>query len=120
MASSGENSSAPISFLYEHFHNAIRAELQSVSALVLALDSSPASSISSRLQDLRERYRFLEQIYKYHSSVEDEVCCVVLCTCMGQGLYAIAGKAQVVYPALEGKVKNVTRAYSVEHEDEVG
>ena len=26
--------------------------------------------------------------------------------------------AQVVYPALEAKVKNVTQAYSVEHEDE--
>ena len=27
---------------------------------------------------------------------------------------------QVVYPALDLKVKNVTRAYTVEHEDEVG
>ena len=27
--------------------------------------------------------------------------------------------AQVVYPALDSKVKNVTLAYSVEHEDEV-
>lgn len=27
--------------------------------------------------------------------------------------------AQVVYPALDAKVKNVTLAYSVEHEDEV-
>lgn len=26
---------------------------------------------------------------------------------------------QVVYPALDSKVKNVTLAYSVEHEDEV-
>ena len=26
---------------------------------------------------------------------------------------------QVVYPALDAKVKNVTQAYSVEHEDEV-
>lgn len=27
---------------------------------------------------------------------------------------------QVVYPALDAKVKNVTVAYSVEHQDEVG
>lgn len=27
---------------------------------------------------------------------------------------------QVVYPALDSKVRNVTLAYSVEHEDEVG
>lgn len=27
---------------------------------------------------------------------------------------------QVVYPALDSKVKNVTVAYSVEHQDEVG
>lgn len=26
---------------------------------------------------------------------------------------------QVIYPALEAKVANVTRSYSVEHEDEV-
>lgn len=29
-------------------------------------------------------------------------------------------EVQVVYPALDAKVKNVTLAYSVEHEDEVG
>lgn len=27
---------------------------------------------------------------------------------------------QVVYPALDSKVRNVTKAYSVEHQDEVG
>lgn len=27
---------------------------------------------------------------------------------------------QVIYPFLESKVRNVTSAYSVEHEDEVG
>ena len=30
-----------------------------------------------------------------------------------------AAHTQVVYPALDSKVKNVTHAYSVEHEDEV-
>lgn len=33
---------------------------------------------------------------------------------------AAAAPEQVVYPALESKVKNVTSAYSVEHQDEVG
>lgn len=33
---------------------------------------------------------------------------------------AAAALEQVVYPALESKVKNVTSAYSVEHQDEVG
>lgn len=32
----------------------------------------------------------------------------------------LVGRLQVVYPALDSKVKNVTLAYSVEHEDEVG
>ena len=42
------------------------------------------------------QYKFLEFVYKYHSTIEDEV----------------------LYPALESKIKNVTLAYSVEHEDE--
>ena len=33
--------------------------------------------------------------------------------------YGALSQLQVVYPALDAKVKNVTLAYSVEHEDEV-
>ena len=32
---------------------------------------------------------------------------------------SLALSSQVVYPALDSKVKNVTLAYSVEHQDEV-
>jgi zinc finger-like protein len=90
----------PINYIYSHLHDSIRAELDTLAAAVLALQQAGASSggagLRSELAALQERYRFLEQVYKYHSSVEDEV----------------------VYPALDSKVKNVTLAYSVEHEDE--
>lgn len=89
----------PIHFLYGHLHNSIRTELDNLSSWVLALEAhSELQDLEARLMHLKERYHFLEQVYKYHSSVEDEV----------------------VYPALDSKVKNVTSAYSVEHQDEVG
>eukprot|EP00891_Asterochloris_glomerata_P008539 jgi/Astpho2/8539/Aster-05573 len=87
----------PLNFIYSHLHNSIRSELNALNQIVLALE--PATSeheLMGRLVGLKERYRFLESVYKYHSSVEDEV----------------------VYPALDVKVKNVTLAYTVEHEDE--
>lgn len=85
----------PIEFFYSHLHDSIRGELQTLSDAVLHLEQS--NNLVEQLWHLRERYRFLGQVYKYHSSVEDEV----------------------VYPALDSKVRNVTLAYSVEHEDEV-
>lgn len=84
----------PIKFFYSHLHDAIRSELQTLSNSVLSLE--PCEDLAKHLCHLKDRYRFLGQIYKYHSSVEDEV----------------------VYPALDSKVRNVTLAYSVEHEDE--
>lgn len=91
------SASPPINFFYSHFHNAIRFELDALERSVERLEqgSSP-EALSSLLMDLQTRYYFLNQVYKYHSSVEDEV----------------------VYPALDAKVKNVTLAYSVEHQDE--
>lgn len=86
----------PINFFYSHFHNSIRNELEALATSVLALASAAQEDVHDSLVALKNRYRFLEQVYKYHSSVEDEV----------------------VYPALDSKVKNVTSAYSVEHEDE--
>ncbi|KXZ51428.1 hypothetical protein GPECTOR_12g390 [Gonium pectorale] len=69
------------------------------------------------LVDLRKRYRFLEQVYKYHSAVEDEVW-----TAAVQALlpirHGMARVMQVLYPALDSKVRNVTLAYSIEHQDE--
>ncbi|KAF5841828.1 hypothetical protein DUNSADRAFT_10891, partial [Dunaliella salina] len=80
----------PINFFYVHLHDSIRSELELLAALVgnLAEDAP--------LEELQERFKFLGQLNQYHSSVEDEV----------------------VYPALDSKVKNVTVAYSVEHQDE--
>eukprot|EP00879_Flechtneria_rotunda_P008507 GHRR01008912.1.p1 GENE.GHRR01008912.1~~GHRR01008912.1.p1 ORF type:complete len:1552 (+),score=616.00 GHRR01008912.1:172-4827(+) len=86
----------PINFLYGHLHNSIRTELDNLSSWALSLEAGSEQELRHRLLHLRERYHFLEQVYKYHSNVEDEV----------------------VYPALDSKVKNVTSAYSVEHQDE--
>ncbi|KAK9840584.1 hypothetical protein WJX81_003072 [Elliptochloris bilobata] len=88
--------SPPIKLVYFHFHNAIRAELDSLADEVLALEPLAGPPLLDQLRVIKERYQFLEQVYSIHSSVEDEV----------------------VYPALDAKVKNVTLAYSVEHEDE--
>ncbi|KAK9866277.1 hypothetical protein WJX84_001775 [Apatococcus fuscideae] len=88
----------PINFFYEHFHNSIRTELDSLSRTVAKLTSAPEGVAADLLHVLQNRYKFLEQVYTYHSSVEDEV----------------------VYPALDCKVRNVTSAYTVEHEHEGG
>ena len=37
------------------------------------LATAPQEDVHTRLTTLKNRYRFLEQVYKYHSSVEDEV-----------------------------------------------
>lgn len=63
----------PIHFLYGHLHNSIRTELDNLSNWVLALEADNEQDLQQRLQHLKERYHFLEQVYKYHSSVEDEV-----------------------------------------------
>lgn len=93
--------SGPICYLYGHLHNTIRAELDTLSGWVLGLEPTDGvakeADMLGRLLQLKERYGFLKQVYAYHSSVEDEV----------------------VYPALDSKVRNVTLAYSVEHQDEV-
>jgi hypothetical protein len=67
---------APIRFIYSHFHNAIRAELDLLAARVKGLEAQQASaggSVEAMLAGLRTGYKFLEQVYKYHSNVEDEV-----------------------------------------------
>jgi hypothetical protein len=80
---------APLRFLYTHLHDAIRSELDALSAAVLELEASRRAGtvgdegnsgahvedgdLEARLLRLQDRYRFLEQVYKYHSSVEDEV-----------------------------------------------
>lgn len=114
-----EDNTAPLVVFYVQLHDAIRRELESLNTIALSVeeyhtllheripldaalegtkggtDSSLGTS-SENIDVLKRRYRFLEQVYKYHSSIEDEV----------------------LYPALDSKVRNVTLAYSVEHEDE--
>ena len=68
------NQHHPLNFIYSHLHNSIRSELNALNQIVLALE--PANSeheLMGRLVGLKERYCFLESVYKYHSSVEDEV-----------------------------------------------
>lgn len=62
----------PINFFYSHFHDSIRNELDQLSQSVLGLAISAQEDLHERLATLKSRYRFLEQVYKYHSSVEDE------------------------------------------------
>lgn len=141
LAGDGDGARAvhPIHFLYGHLHNSIRTELDNLSNWVLALEADNEQDLQQRLRHLKERYHFLEQVYKYHSSVEDEVRCFLCCfnssfkihvpwrcsplefACACHCCCAAVGCSwQVVYPALDSKVKNVTSAYSVEHQDEVG
>ena len=65
----------PINFFYSHFHNSIRNELDTLSQCMADLVSASQEDIHERLTTLKSRYRFLEQVYKYHSSVDDEVRC---------------------------------------------
>lgn len=66
---------APIRFFYTHFHNSIRTELELLAKRAQELDgpNTVEQNLYPKLLVLRERYKFLEQVYRYHSSVEDEV-----------------------------------------------
>jgi hypothetical protein len=69
----------PLRFIYTHLHDSIRAELDLLSELVAGLQAAgSAPGYEHRLLELKDKYRFLEQVYKYHSSVEDEVRAAVL------------------------------------------
>ena len=63
----------PLRFFYAHFHDSLRKELDALSQSVLALDTGAHQGLLDRLLSLKERFSFLEQVYNYHSSVEDEV-----------------------------------------------
>ena len=127
---------APLKFFYTRLHDAIRAELGMLSQCVAQLENSVAEqAIEGQVAHLSGRYRFLEQVYKYHSNVEDEVRQHAPQKLLGRrrgdprtpparrsfhvAVRWVGCLMQVVYPALDAKVKNVTLAYSVEHEDEV-
>ncbi len=140
---------APARFLYQYLHDAIRGELAALVAGVAGLEgggsahgqadggSTPppappaaaAASPGAALAAVRVRCRFLTRVYKYHSAVEDEVkrreeesgetrppqCMLALCLSRAHAPIS----HQVIYPALDARISNVTPAYTVEHEDEV-
>ncbi|XP_068327431.1 zinc finger protein BRUTUS-like [Pyrus communis] len=76
------------------FHKAIRSELDGLHRAAMAFATSEGSAAG--IQPLLERYHFLRAIYKHHCNAEDEV----------------------IFPALDIRVKNVARTYSLEHEGE--
>ncbi|EXB56897.1 Uncharacterized RING finger protein [Morus notabilis] len=74
------------------FHKAIRKELDALHRLAMAFATGERTDIGPLL----ERYHFLRSIYKHHSNAEDEV----------------------IFPALDIRVKNVAQTYSLEHKGE--
>ncbi|KAG6554197.1 hypothetical protein Mapa_004113 [Marchantia paleacea] len=84
------SSSPLVEFLF--FHKAIRAELARLHEDALAVEQGSETEIRALL----DRYHFLRAIYKHHSRAEDEV----------------------IFPALDLRVKNVAHAYSLEHQTE--
>ncbi|KAL5726400.1 hypothetical protein ACHQM5_009446 [Ranunculus cassubicifolius] len=74
------------------FHKAIRSELDGLHRAAMAFATEPEGNI----QPLVQRYHFLRGIYKHHCNAEDEV----------------------IFPALDLRVKNVARTYSLEHQGE--
>lgn len=78
--------------IFLFFHKAIRSELDGLHRAAIAFATNQQSDINPLL----ERYHFLRAIYKHHCNAEDEV----------------------IFPALDIRVKNVARTYSLEHEGE--
>uniref|UniRef100_A0A2P2K0V3 Uncharacterized protein LOC105113207 isoform X1 n=2 Tax=Rhizophora mucronata TaxID=61149 RepID=A0A2P2K0V3_RHIMU len=78
--------------IFLFFHKAIRSELDGLHRAAMAY----ASSVGGGFKPLLERYHFFGAIYKHHCNAEDEV----------------------IFPALDVRVKNVARTYFLEHEGE--
>ncbi|MBA0726698.1 hypothetical protein Golax_002508 [Gossypium laxum] len=85
-------SKSPI-LIFQFFHKAIKAELDALHRAAMAFATNHHDS---DLTSLLERYHFLRTIYKHHCHAEDEV----------------------IFPALDIRVKNVAPTYSLEHEGE--
>ncbi|XVF02261.1 hypothetical protein REPUB_Repub04eG0160800 [Reevesia pubescens] len=85
-------SKSPI-LLFLFFHKAIKAELDALHRAAMAFATNHQDA---DLTSLLERYHFLRAIYKHHCHAEDEV----------------------IFPALDMRVKNVAPTYSLEHEGE--
>ncbi|KAK7358271.1 hypothetical protein VNO77_00197 [Canavalia gladiata] len=78
--------------IFLFFHKAFRNELEALHRLAMAF----ATGNRSNIQPLSERYHFLSSIYRHHCNAEDEV----------------------IFPALDIRVKNVAQTYSLEHKGE--
>ncbi|PPD97482.1 hypothetical protein GOBAR_DD05500 [Gossypium barbadense] len=85
-------SKSPI-LIFQFFHKAIKAELDALHRAAMAFATNHHDS---DLTSLLERYHFLRTIYTHHCHAEDEV----------------------IFPALDIRVKNVAPTYSLEHEGE--
>jgi len=85
--------SPPIEFFYSRLHDCIRKELNCVHEHLCSIHRDDSLK---ELQEIQQKLKFLSQVYSYHSVAEDEI----------------------VYPALDSKVKNVTLPYRIEHADE--
>ncbi|RZB95248.1 zinc finger protein BRUTUS-like isoform X4 [Glycine soja] len=78
--------------IFLFFHKAIRNELDALHRLAIAF----ATGNRSDIKPLSERYHFLSSMYRHHCNAEDEV----------------------IFPALDIRVKNVAQTYSLEHKGE--
>ncbi|KAI9113843.1 hypothetical protein K1719_015094 [Acacia pycnantha] len=78
-----------VAVLSDSANKAIRKELDALHQLAMAF----ATGNSSDIQPLLQRYHFVRSIYRQHSNAEDEV----------------------IFPALDIRVKNVAQTYSLEH-----
>ncbi|XWS68841.1 hypothetical protein CRYUN_Cryun04dG0127500 [Craigia yunnanensis] len=85
-------SKSPI-LIFLFFHKAIKAELDGLHRAAMAFATNHHDA---GLTTLLERCHFLRAIYKHHCHAEDEV----------------------IFPALDIRVKNVASTYSLEHEGE--
>ncbi|KAG6753892.1 hypothetical protein POTOM_041896 [Populus tomentosa] len=92
LESEEEDTKSPI-LIFLYFHKAIRNELDTLHLLTLAFATGHQDV---EIKPLFQRYRFLRLVYKYHSNAEDEV----------------------IFPALDNRVKNVANSYSLEHKGE--
>lgn len=63
---------APVRFVYKYLHDAITCELEFLARGLEEVDDEKPDA-GGALKVLLERYQFLQQIYTYHSTVEDEV-----------------------------------------------
>ncbi|CAI0454580.1 unnamed protein product [Linum tenue] len=83
--------------IFLFFHKAIRSELDGLHRAAMDFATSGGD-----IKPLLDKYHFLRGIYKHHCNAEDEV----------------GDCPPVIFPALDIRVKNVARTYSLEHEGE--